>query len=287
MRQYTDDEINEYRKIMGHRGGINRKDVELALDLVGEELGIVGPDTSHIAENTFNELIEKNLQLPDEYVGTGKNIPEVPDVTRLNTGESDMDWRKPKLNRAQKLADMATWMTPEERAALQSEINQYIDAFDVANPPDEFRVPKDENYYRKPEVNIGISSRYLGIPEDNHGLSKSNYAQLDRNNLTANGCGSGWSSFIPDETRFGNYTQACNLHDTLYGIPGMPKQRADELFNDALKHEVASSPHYKGKMPNEHLYARGVRKYGDDAYADAQKVGQKSWRGGWHPLQDY
>ena len=293
MIGYSDDDLKKARLLIGDHAGIRKEDLVTALDLMGDELGIYPqdfiPDTSHITKKAFEDLTEKNLEQPPEYTAPRGAVPEVQEIPTISISEPDLEWRGQKqepLSRAQKISEMATWMSPEEKQKLQTEIDGYISSFDASNPPSEHRIAKDKNYYEKPKVEIGISSTYLGIPKENFGLSKADYAQLDRNNLTANGCGSGASSWVPDRTYHADYKDACNLHDILYGVPGMPKERADEIFNSGLQNALRESNNYNGPIPDEMLYTWAVRKYGDDAYENAQTRAQRSWKGGWHPLQD-
>ena len=298
MNKYSNEDIKKARDLIKPHAGIQRIDIETALDLMGPELGIfpenTTPDITDIAEQTYNNLMEKNLVVPEEYVAPRGSVPTVPEVELFPISEPDLRYRKennlgnrqePQIS-VRQISRMATWKSPKEQEALQREINGYIEAFDMANPPSENRVPKDDTYYKNPKVNIGLQSRYLGFPKENFGLSKADYATLDRNQLQANGCGSGWSSWVPDSTYYGSYSDACNVHDVLYGVPGLPKERADEIFNEGLQNVLKKSDVYNGPIPDEMLYTKAVKRFGTNAYKDAQETAKRSWSGGWHPLQD-
>ncbi len=230
MSKYSDKDIKKARDLVKPHGGILSDDLELALDLIGPELGIYPQNnTSDIAEQTDYDLMEKNLVVPEEYVPPRGPIPNVLDVEELSFSVPDLEWRtedKPRLNLAQRLAQRASWLSSDEQQELQLEINKYTGTTNI------------------PYQKIG----------DERELNQ------QCRDLSSNGCGtSSLDYLVPDKGYKTDYSDECAFHDDLYALPNVPKEFADNAFNKGLLVEI--SPNFIAggySLPRSHHYATGV-----------------------------
>ena len=225
------------------------------------------------------------------------NMDHISDPVRIanNLAEfspDDENWRQEKqkpLNRAQRILESAKWMAEDERNQSQLVINNAIDNYDKFNPRVIESQNKPDSYYEKPIVQLPYKPNHLGLTKYGPGLSekeKDDNLKQSCDSFSSNGCGPSGMDWIAPEKWGGDNTNACNIHDNLYGIPDMPKDKADDIFNKGLLLALRNNKFYNGgELPKEHRYAFAVCRFGQSAYDNAQSLGKQCWDKGLHPLQ--